>query len=235
MIDFMISAVAQLPKSSTMRTRILIAAAIFGFASGMIGQSATAQELSFSYGVDITSNYISKGSTQTEDRPAIQPYLELNYGKFYTGLWVSNVRFDGASDIEYDVSLGVRPRWGPVDFDIGFAQYFYRDDNTDYGEAIIKADWVVSDRVMVGLDYYREVYADENWFYLNAALAELPWGLTLSGGVGSDFGSRDLPSDKYALDVGLSRDLSEHSSADLRFYGGNYDDELIVFTLSFFN
>lgn len=114
-------------------------------AIGLSANSAVAQELSFSYGVDVTSNYISKGSTQTEDGAAIQPYFEASYGLFYGGVWGSNVKFDGASDIEYDVYAGIRPSWGEIEFDIGFARYFYRDDNTNYGEAIIKADWAASD------------------------------------------------------------------------------------------
>ena len=120
-----------------------------------------AQELALSYGVDVTSNYISKGSTQTEDHPAVQPYVEAAYGLFYGGLWASNVKFGGATDMEYDVYAGITPSWRNVDFDMGFARYFYRDDNTNYGEAYIKTDWAVSDRVTLGLDYYREVYADQ--------------------------------------------------------------------------
>lgn len=205
------------------------------FALGLFATSAFAQELSFSYGVDITSNYISKGSTQTEDRPAIQPYFEAAYGLFYAGLWASNVRFGGVSDIEYDVYAGITPSWGNFDFDLGFVRYLYRDDNTNYGEAYVKADWAVSDRVTLGVDYYREVYADQNWVYLNAEYTALPWDLTLSGGVGSDFGSRALSSDKYAVDIGLSRDIANNASVDLRFYGGNFDDEPVVFSISFFN
>jgi uncharacterized protein (TIGR02001 family) len=208
-----------------------VAAIVLGFTAS----TASAEELTFSYGVDITSNYISKGSTQTEDRAAVQPYLEASYGLFYAGLWASNARFGGANDIEYDVYAGFTPTWGSVDLDVGFARYFYRDDNTNYGEAYIKADMAATDRVTLGLDYYREVYADQNWLYLNAELADLPWGLTLSGGIGTDLGSRDLGSDKHAIDIGFSRDLSDHSSVDLRAYGGNYDDELVVLTVSFFN
>lgn len=212
--------------------RLILAGAI---GASLLPHSASAQELSFSYGVDFTSNYISKGSTQTGDRPAIQPYAELSYGLFYAGVWGSNARFGGVSDIEYDVYAGITPTWGNVEFDIGFARYFYHDDKTEYGEAIIKADWAVSDRVTLGIDYFREVYADQDWLYLNTELAELPWDLTLSGGIGSDLGSRNLSKDKYAVDIGLSRDLNDYSSVDLRFYGGNFDDEQIVFTLSVFN
>ena len=214
------------------RPRSVVAGAV---AIGLFATGALAQELSFSYGVGITSTYISKGSTQTEDRPAIQPYVEASYGLFYAGLWASNVRFGGATDIEYDVYAGITPSWGNVELDLGFVRYFYRDDNTNYGEAYIKAGWPVSDRVTLGIDYYREVYADQNWVYLNAEMASLPWDLTVSGGVGSDFGSRNLSSDKYAADIGLSRDIGKNASADLRFHGGNFDDELVVFSISFFN
>lgn len=99
----------------------------------------------------------------------------------------------------------------------------------------MKTDWAATDRVSLGLDYYREVYADQDWLYANFEIAELPWSLSLSGGVGTDFGSRDLGSDKYAMDIGLSRGITDYSAVDLRVYGGNYDDEVIVLTLSFFN
>lgn len=215
--------------------KVQILTAVSLISLGATTSLALADEVSLSYGVDITSNYISKGSTQTQDRPAIQPYIELSYGLFYAGLWASNVRFDGVSDIEYDVYAGITPTWGQVAFDIGFAQYLYRDDSADYGEAYVKTVWAATDRVSLGLDYYREVYADQDWLYANFEIAELPWSLSLSGGVGTDFGSRGLGSDKYAMDIGLSRGITDHSSVDLRVYGGNYDDEVIVLTLSFFN
>ncbi len=209
---------------------------IFAAASMLMLPSVSpAQEFNLSYGVDFTSNYISKGTTQTEDRPAIQPYIELSYGLVYAGLWASNVRFNGASDIELDIYVGVTPTWGSVDFDIGYAEYLYRDDSNDYAEAFIKADWNVSDRLTLGLDYYREVYADENWVYANASLSGLPWDFTLSGGLGSDFGSRDLSSEKNVDDIGLSSDLSANAAIDLRAYAGNLDDETLVVTWSFFN
>lgn len=225
--------IAKLKKGAySAHTRSVAAGA---FTLGLFATSAFAQELSFSYGVDITSNYIAKGSTQTEDRPAIQPYFEAAYGLLYAGVWASNVRFGGVSDIEYDVYAGITPSWGNVDFDLGFARYLYRDDKTDYGEVYVKADWAVSDRTTLAVDYYREVYSDLDWAYLNAEYTALPWDLTLSGGVASDFGSRELSSEKYAVDIGLSRDIAKNASADLRFYGGNFDDELVVFSISLFN
>ncbi|WP_282129834.1 TorF family putative porin [Roseobacter litoralis] len=197
-------------------------------------KAVDAEPFEFSYGVDITSDYISKGSTQTDGRAAVQPYVELSNGIFYFGLWASNVRFDGVSDVELDIYAGITPSWGQVEFDIGFARYLYRDDDTNYGEAIIKASYAINETVRIGADYYREVYADEDWFYVNGAVSDLPWDLTLSAGLGTDFGSKDLPKDKYASDIGLTKDLSDFSAIDLRFYGSNSDDEVLVLTMSFF-
>ncbi|MGR3659564.1 MAG: TorF family putative porin [Paracoccaceae bacterium] len=194
-----------------------------------------AEELSFSYGADLTTDYISKGSTQTENRPALQAYLDVSYGLFYAGIWTSNVRFGGGDDFEYDLYVGITPEWGDVAFDIGFAQYLYVNDKLDYGEAYVKGDWSVSDDFTLGADYYREVYADQNWLYVNAAYSALPWELTVSGGIGTDLGSQNLSSSKIAADIGLSRDLSDHAAIDLRFYGGRLVDETVTLAVSFFN
>jgi uncharacterized protein (TIGR02001 family) len=83
------------------------------------------QRFDLAFGATVTSNYISKGSTQTSDRPAIQPYAELSYGIFYGSVWGSNVRFDGVDDVEIDLAAGIRPTLGNASFDIGFIQYLY--------------------------------------------------------------------------------------------------------------
>ena len=57
----------------------------------------------------------------------------------------------------------------------------------------------------------------------------------LSGRLGSDFGSRDLVSDKNIYDFGISHYTNDNAEVDLRAYGGNLDDETVVLTFSFFN
>lgn len=153
----------------------------------------------------------------------------MSQGLFYAGVWASNVSFGGKTDIEFDIYAGVTPEWSNAAFDFGFSRYLYPDDKTNYGETFAKVDWLVSDQLMLGLDYYREVYANQDWPYANAKVSELPWDFTLSGGVGSDLGSRNLSKDKYTFDVGVSRDFNDHSSIDLRFYGSNLDEERVIF------
>lgn len=153
----------------------------------------------FSFGVGLTTNYISKGLTQTEDGPAIQPYAEIGYGIGYLGFWASNAKFGGVSDTELDVSIGVRPEFGNLALDLGFVQYFYQEDPADYGEAYLFGEYTLNDQASVKVQYYHEVYANNDWLYLGGAYSGLPWGLTLSGGIGSDFGTSGFSEDLSPL------------------------------------
>ena len=197
--------------------------------------AAKAQDLNFSFGADATTNYISKGFTQTENRPAFQPYLEIAYGPTYVTFWGSNARFGGVDDVELDVGIGFRPDIDLIDLDFGFVRYFYARDKANYGEAFIKASYELTDTSRVGLSYWREVYSQYNTFYLTGSIAELPWDLTLSGGVGSDFGSRSLSQDAVYGDIGLTKSLSDNFSIDLRGNFSAIEGSAITFRLSLFN
>lgn len=195
-----------------------------------------AQGIEINYGLDITSNYISKGFTQTEDKPAIHPYVEFAYGQAYVEFWGSNTSFGGISDIEFDAAVGVSPQLGPIGIDLGFVQYFYRDDKTDYGEAYLFANYAFSEDSFVEFRYYREVYSDFNTFYFQCGVSDLSsWDLSLSGGVGSDFGSRNQSEDAIYTDFGLTKGLGDNAANDLRAYYSTIEGCRIVMTLSFFN
>ncbi len=217
------------------KKKTLTAATALAAMGLVVANSACAEDIELSYGVDITTNYLSKGFTQTDDGPAIQPYVELAYGPAYLEFWGSNASFGGVNDIEFDVGIGFRPDIGIVDLDVGFVQYFYLEDKTNYGEAYLKLGYGVSDTGEIEFGYWREVYHNYNTFYLSGSVSDLPWGLTLSGGVGSDFGSRNLAKDAVYADIGLSKDINDNIAFDLR---GNYsaiEGNVLTATLSFFN
>lgn len=189
--------------------------------------------LSVSFGVDFTTNYLSKGFTQTDDKPAIQPYLEVGYGPVYLLLWGSNVDF-GEKDIELDVEVGIATTIGNVDLAFGFAQYFYREDDDDYGEAFFNASYPVNESLSVGFNYWHEVYADYDTLYLEAEYSGLPNGLAMSGGIGSDFGTRDLEKDANYGDVGLTWEFANNFAFDIRGHYSEIEDERLVATFSIF-
>lgn len=63
--------------------------------------------IELAFGVAFTTDYISKGSTQTDSRPAVQPYIEASYNLFYVSIWASNVEFGGVKDVEVDFYGGI--------------------------------------------------------------------------------------------------------------------------------
>lgn len=220
-------------KRNTFASAIMTAMSVLFLASDPT--EALANDIELSYGADITSNYLAKGFTQTDDNPALQVWAEASFGLGYVGFFASNTSFGGFKDIEYDLSFGVRPTLGGVDLDIGYAQYLYRYDKTDYGEFYIKGTYDVSDTSYIGFKYYREVYFDYDTFYVEGGLSELGWGLALSGGIGSDFGTRGLPEDAVYADIGLTKGISDHAAFDLRAHYSTSEGNRLIATLSFYN
>src|SRR5205823_2315398 len=60
------------------------------------------------FGATVTTDYMSRGTTQTDHQPAAQGTVEWDVGQFYAGIFVSNVNY-GFNDTEIDLSIGWRP------------------------------------------------------------------------------------------------------------------------------
>lgn len=87
-----------------------------------------AADWTISGGATMTTDYVLRGFTQTREKAAIQPWVELGTGIFYVGVWGSNVDFGPlppTADIEVDFYGGVRPALGFAEFDFGFIYYTY--------------------------------------------------------------------------------------------------------------
>ena len=97
-------------------------------------------QMTFSYGATLTSNYISRGATQTNGNAAFQPWAEVESNGWYAGIWASNVRF-APDSIEVDLYGGYR--WAAseiMNVDIGYAQYFYNSTGNCCGELYMRGD-----------------------------------------------------------------------------------------------
>lgn len=94
---------------------------------------AAAQSLSFSGGLTITSNYMSRGITQSADRPALQFWGEVESYGFYAGLWGSTVRL-APDSVEFDLYAGYRFSVGATGIDIGYTRFLYDSTGDCCGE-----------------------------------------------------------------------------------------------------
>ena len=101
---------------------------------GIMAAQAGAQTLSF--GATLTSDYISRGVSNSAGGAALQPYLEYESGGFYAGLWASNIS-SGADTLEVDAMIGYRWDLGTATIDLGYARYFYNVSGDQGGELYV--------------------------------------------------------------------------------------------------
>ena len=205
----------------------LAAAVLLGF-----GLPAAAQDsFSLSYGAAVTSNYIDKGTSQSDGKPAVQGYVEGAYGIFYGGVWTSTVDIYG-DNLEVDLYAGVRPELGgDLTIDFSYYRYLYDDSGDCCGEFILLAGYAVADIGEVSAEFDYDPVNDTQWGELGASMGIVA-EFTLGGKIGTDFGSYDLGKDKVAWDVGVSRGLGDFATVDLRYYDSNDDPDTAVLTIS---
>lgn len=166
--------------------RTLLGAALAAGAA-MTG-AAHAQE--FSANVSLTSDYVFRGVSLSDNGPAIQGGFDYSYNLFYAGVWASNV----TEGVEIDLYAGVTPTTGPVEWDLGVIGYFYpgADDDIpesgpgaddavgefDYFEFMVAPSIALSEQVSLGAGLY---YAPENYGETgNALYLEVNGGFTVS-------------------------------------------------------
>lgn len=174
---------------------------------------ASAQGLTFSWGGTVTSNYISRGVTQTQNRPAFQPWVEVESNGFYAGLWASNVRFGGGDSdrVEVDVYGGYRWSVENTSFDVGYARYLYNSSGDCCGEVYALVEHEAGTLTMFGGAYF----GHSGGFTVNDLHAgisvELMDRVSASSTLGHAAGAA------YA-DVGVTYAFSDNYDVDARVY-----------------
>ncbi len=130
-----------------MRMLLLSASAVFALCS-----MASAEQLSFKYGVTATSRYVASGIAQSGGS-AIQPWAEMGYGGLYAGVWGSTVaRTVTGAAFEVDLTFGYRGNLGKLDYDIGYARYYYLGSfNNCCGQFILDLNTAPNDTAELGM------------------------------------------------------------------------------------
>ena len=73
-----------------MKSFSLLLATCLLTAAGTTSSLADDATFDVAFGVGVANNYISRGSTQSADKPIIDGYMEATYGIFYAGAFVRN-------------------------------------------------------------------------------------------------------------------------------------------------
>jgi len=94
----------------------------------------------FSASLDLTSDYVWRGVSQTMEGPAIQASLDWSHDSgLYVGLWATNVDFGRPGEkasLEIDYYGGYSGEINGIGYDIGYNYYSYPSDqsNSNFGE-----------------------------------------------------------------------------------------------------
>jgi len=91
------------------------------------------RKFTYSFNLGVTSDYVFRGISQSDNDPTIQGGVDVGYGIAYLGWWASGVKFDPApadlngndANVEMDWYGGIRPTWGKATFDLGVIYYTY--------------------------------------------------------------------------------------------------------------
>ena len=168
-----------------MKAKTLLASSILA-TSAVIGSTAQA-ESAFTGNIGVTSNYIWRGLTQTDNQAAIQGGLDYENSGFYVGTWLSNVSWTNVEGYEMDLYAGYGFDLGPTSWDVGYIAYTYplSDPGEDFAEVYLNFGW---EWLSAGIAYNVDSDAggdDSHKYYYVAGEWEVGKGLALGALVGS--------------------------------------------------
>jgi uncharacterized protein (TIGR02001 family) len=162
--------------------------------------AAAPSPFDIAFGVAFTTDYVLRGISQTNRKPAVQGYFELDYTatdwlKLYAGLWGSNLASYNA-DAEFDISGGARLSWGNFGLDLGYVYYEYPDGTAStnaygsFGEFYAKPsykfnDWLSVGAILDGGNNYNDGYliagSKTAYYYSGNATVTLPSSMSPAG------------------------------------------------------
>ena len=233
----------------TTRLSLALGAALLALPMLASAQEEEGDDSGFSWNAALTSDYVFRGVSQTDEDPALQLGLDYSWSSgFYVGAWASNVDFGaGGPDIEIDTYVGWNTDLNDsLNLDLMLNRYNYTGADSGYGSSNYTeflAALAVNEMITFSFGYTNDVYnLDEDGFYYGIGGE---WGLgehwTLGAGVGySTFDDSTGIEDytDYSLSVGrdfgpVNISLGYHgtdSNGEWNF--GDTADDRVVLTFS---
>lgn len=212
-----------------MKLAYCAAAAVAALIATASASTASAQDVSFNVGV--TSDYVFRGLSQTDESPALQAGVDVTFESgFYAGAWASNVDFFDDTDAEVDVYGGYRTEVSGFALDFGLVGYFYINEpsGADYNFVEFKAaaSRAVGPVTLGAVVYYTPDYSgaidDATYVEANAA-----WAFADKFTATAAVGNQDFDGFDYTTwNAGVAYALTDKISLDGRYHDTDVDTPL---------
>ena len=209
---------------------------LVGASAGLMMAAAIPQAMAESpltANVGVTSNYLWRGVSQTDDTSAISGGIDYAHASgAYIGTWVSNESWTATDGYEQDLYAGYGFTAGPVDLDVGYIAYMYPvgTGTDDFDEVYVNATFK---NFGAGIAYTvsKEAstsYENDTYIYVSAEF-EVKKDLTL----GLLYGDYDYEDPAAGLDyshvqVSLSKDDFTFAYDDTDLAGDSGDARFTV-------
>lgn len=167
---------------------LCLSAVAVSFTPVLADDSALSVPGSFSANVALTSDYVFRGISQSNEEPTIQGGFDWAHDSgLYAGVWASGVDFTDATT-EMDAYGGVSGSVDDLTWDLGAIYYYYpgADDtlNYDFWElaAAVGYDFDLL-QASLSVNYSPDYFASsgDSWYPALYLTAGLPKGFTLDG------------------------------------------------------
>ncbi len=195
--------------------------------SSMLGaaqaQAEDAASPTVAFNIGAVSDYVFRGVSQTDEKPAIQGGVDVTAGRFYAGTWASNVDFKDSTSAEIDLYGGFKPTVGKVALDLGVIYYGYVNEpsGADYANWEIKAAGSIpAGKGTVGAAVYYSPdsfgAAEQAVYYELNGSVPLNDKISFSGAFGRQ--TYDGPGDYSTWNLGATWAFAPHLAADFRYH-----------------
>lgn len=187
--------------------------------------SMNANDIDTAFNITGASNYLVRGTTQTNDKAALFLEGTLLYNGFFTGAWTSNIEFEGLDgDREIDLYAGYSKEIFGFETTLTYTKFLYPDskDIANLDETEIKVVYPI-DKFSLGGKYIFGVYVENDGekldYYEGFASYDFDI-LKLNGSAGSfeDIG------DNFEISVSKVFDLQKGSLKLELLYNEFYSD-----------
>ena len=206
-------------------------------------------ELEYEIRGGFATDYIYRGTTQTDHNPAVGAAVEFTYGQLYAGVTMMSVKLPTRPAAEIDLAGGIRKTIADINFDLGLTYFLYpgqtlvgETPGIDYWEAAIRADKKIGESIHVagGFAYSPNNFNTGAWGSYAAAgmgyevpsrLLPMHIGMSITGGAGySWFGHQSPELGGFALPAYLNWQAGvtftrKIFNLDLRYYDTNLSKE----------
>jgi uncharacterized protein (TIGR02001 family) len=231
-------------KLSKISALCFAATTLFAASSAMAWESEDGAH-STSASVALSSEYVWRGISQTDEDPAISGSFDYAHSSgFYAGTWASNVDYGDDASAEIDLYAGFAGEFGDsgVGYDVGVLRYIFPGEDYNFNEVYGSLSYSI---FSLGVAHSSDALGsgEDGTYYSLDAGYDLPMGFSLAGGVGY----YDLDEDAFGEDgytnyyVGVSKEFagfgfditySDTDSDAEDIFGDDLSDGRFIFTIS---